>query len=453
MYTHRKPPVLGLALVPALLVILGNVATRAPEPVAPVVKQMDCITSECHADMGKKLFVHGPVRVKKCRICHKQPDPEMHDFTPTKKGAAACLGCHEMELRQHVHAPVAEGQCLQCHDPHESTRRFQLRARSQKALCAECHDTSRSLTKKFPHGPVVAGKCTLCHDPHSSYHPRLLNSRASFLCLTCHSGVEQKLKESTHWHQPVNENCALCHDAHGSDHRHQLKDEAQAQCLDCHEAKRSEIESATVYHEALMREDGCSNCHQSHASRFPKLLDQPVNEICARCHDKPQKRPDGTVVAPISKTVGESKFLHGPIRTGDCTSCHNSHGAKTFRMLRGEYPQSFYAPFDVRLYTLCFACHDARAFTTERTTTLTDFRHGDRNLHLLHVNKETKGRTCRACHRTHASNRPMHMAEKVPFGGWEITLNFRITPSGGSCAPGCHKPETYDHNISPKRSK
>jgi hypothetical protein len=89
-------------------------------------------------------------------------------------------------------------------------------------------------------------------------------------------------------------------------------------------------------------------------------------------------------------------------------------------------------------------CHLSKVFTTEKTTTLTDFRDGDRNLHFIHVNKKTKGRTCRACHRTHASDRPMHMADKVPFGGWEIPINFKSLPKGGSCAPGCHKPRSYD---------
>jgi len=60
------------------------------------------------------------------------------------------------------------------------------------------------------------------------------------------------------------------------------------------------------------------------------------------------------------------------------------------------------------------------------------------------VNKDTKGRTCRACHKTHASNLPKHMAEKVPFGGWEIPINFKKTGTVGSCAPGCHKPRSYD---------
>ena len=77
---------------------------------------------------------------------------------------------------------------------------------------------------------------------------------------------------------------------------------------------------------------------------------------------------------------------------------------------------------------------------------LTDFRNGDRNLHHVHVNRERKGRTCRACHETHASSRDKHIRDSVPFGegGWELPIGFERRANGGSCAPGCHTPYAYD---------
>ena len=81
--------------------------------------------------------------------------------------------------------------------------------------------------------------------------------------------------------------------------------------------------------------------------------------------------------------------------------------------------------------------------TEAETTTVTDFRDGSRNLHFVHVNKTRKGRTCRACHETHASRRPNHIRESVPFGNWQLPVNYEKTDDGGSCAPGCHRPETY----------
>ncbi len=77
----------------------------------------------------------------------------------------------------------------------------------------------------------------------------------------------------------------------------------------------------------------------------------------------------------------------------------------------------------------------------ERTTTLTDVLDGDRNLHFVPVNKTPKGRTCRACHETHAGNSPSHIRESVPFGNWPLAINFVKKENGG---PGCHAPVTYD---------
>ena len=70
------------------------------------------------------------------------------------------------------------------------------------------------------------------------------------------------------------------------------------------------------------------------------------------------------------------------------------------------------------------------------------------NLHYLHVNRDKKGRTCRACHETHASNAEKHIRDSVPFGkgGWELPIGFEKTASGGSCSPGCHKPIGYDRD-------
>jgi predicted CXXCH cytochrome family protein len=440
---------LGVALVspePATAwqsAIGASVGLAADEIPQDLSKYPSCSTSDCHPDMAKGRYVHGPVAVLQCTVCHQQSNPSRHQFL-ADHAATTCSSCHELNLRDLVHQPVLDGNCLACHDPHHSEVPFLLKTSSEAQACGQCHEQSQGLDKKFVHGPVAVGACSLCHDPHSSYYSNLLNKQGTDACLNCHTAFEQHLRGSQFWHRPVSEDCSHCHDAHASDHPYQLKDEPRTMCLDCHQAKRSEIESATNFHAALTTQEGCSNCHRTHASRFPKLLDQPVIDVCLQCHDRPQVRPDGSVVAAVGDELENSRFLHGPIREGDCTSCHNPHGSKNFRMLHEEYPQQFYAPFDIATYNLCFRCHESRVFTAPTTTTLTRFRNGDVNLHYLHVNKSTKGRTCRACHKSHASNLPQHMAEKVPFGGWEIPINYKDLPTGGSCAPGCHAPKSYD---------
>jgi hypothetical protein len=60
------------------------------------------------------------------------------------------------------------------------------------------------------------------------------------------------------------------------------------------------------------------------------------------------------------------------------------------------------------------------------------------------VNKDRRGRTCRACHETHASDLPKHIRETVPYGVWELPIGFVKRDSGGGCTPGCHLPMDYD---------
>ena len=78
---------------------------------------------------------------------------------------------------------------------------------------------------------------------------------------------------------------------------------------------------------------------------------------------------------------------HGPIQDRDCSACHNPHSSPYFRLLTNEYPKEFYSPFFLSNYALCFRCHDSGLAKDEHTTTLTEFRDGDRNLHFIHVNR------------------------------------------------------------------
>ncbi len=57
------------------------------------------------------------------------------------------------------------------------------------------------------------------------------------------------------------------------------------------------------------------------------------------------------------------------------------------RLLSQPYPETFYQPFKVDAYALCFSCHDKQLVLTQQTEGLTRFRNGTQNLHYMHVNK------------------------------------------------------------------
>ncbi len=417
----------------------GTQKQKAPDKLPP---GKVCI--DCHTDVSGEKHVHRPVRWGNCKLCHIQSDVRMHSFTPPKDMGAVCNECHLLPTRTSLHAPVRDGQCLSCHLAHQSNERYLLKSRQDPELCGPCHADEVGVDMRFVHGPIAAGTCSLCHMPHSSNQLSLLRPAEETGCLMCHVEMEARLQPPNSVHPPVQEDCAQCHDPHASNHRYQLKNDQTTLCMDCHRPMIEKLQSQPVYHEALKSEEGCAYCHDVHSSPYPKMLKRPVKELCMDCHTAALKRPDGTSLPGMGDLLTKSAHLHGPVNEGNCAACHDPHGSVTFSLLRDPYPKEFYAPWKAERYGLCFRCHDVAAFSRPSANVLTKFRNGDVNLHYLHVTDEKKGRTCRACHDTHASDRPKHITEGVPFGTWEIPINFAITSTGGSCSPGCHVKKEYD---------
>jgi predicted CXXCH cytochrome family protein len=169
-------------------------------------------------------------------------------------------------------------------------------------------------------------------------------------------------------------------------------------------------------------------------------------KLCFECHDKEITLPDGSKLANIKKIIETGKSLHGPVAQRDCTVCHQIHGSDHRRLLTNEYPTDLYYPFSESAYALCFSCHDKDLVLLERTTTVTNFRNGDQNLHYTHVNRDKKGRTCSVCHDAHAANRERHIRDSIPFGpkGWPLPIGYEKLPDGGQCLAGCHRAFKYD---------
>ncbi|MEJ2649492.1 MAG: cytochrome c3 family protein [Sedimentisphaerales bacterium] len=195
---------------------------------------------------------------------------------------------------------------------------------------------------------------------------------------------------------------------------------------------------------AVTEKDGCTHCHTPHASTVKYLLAKDAKDLCMTCHDKPLDMGNNETLPSFADEIKNKKYLHGPVADNDCSGCHVPHGSQYFRLLAKNYPPLFYAPFSKENYELCFSCHTESLVETPTTIELTDFRNGDENLHYLHVSKDPRGRTCRACHATHASDLPKNIRETVPYGMWELFIGFKKTDTGGSCTPGCHLPKAYD---------
>jgi len=334
----------------------------------------------------------------------------------------ACTDCHlDLTRGVVVHSPVEEGECEDCHQPLSPTRHAFAAIPSTGRLCGLCHETPADAP--VLHGPVALGSCEACHDPHRSDHPGLLRRRVPDMCLSCHEDMAALLRAPAEIHAELDASCTRCH--------------AEPVLVPA---------GPQAVHGALSTNRACLNCHEPHGSALPPLLHAPTAKLCLTCHEKELRREDGTTVAAMGAKLRDSAALHGPLREGKCTACHDPHASSNALRLRAPYPRSFYAAFSVQRYALCFRCHDATPFVERDSADATDFRDGRRNLHALHVSNPDmggKGRTCRACHEIHASDLPHHIRKSVPFGAWQLPLGFRDLPDGGSCAPGCHTPQSY----------
>ncbi len=407
--------------------------TSENEFTAHTEGEKGCVTGQCHSQFLKAgEFSHEPVRLGSCDACHKADAyPDRFGIVPDK--GAVCAGCHEKldrEIRNSlfVHGPVRNGDCTSCHDPHGSGRPFFLRE-SYSGLCSSCHNLKRLYSGEYIHQPVRDGNCGLCHDPHASNYASRLTDVGANLCVICHEDMVAGMTMDFVHAPLVKTGCSDCHDPHSGDNRTRLKISAEKICFNCHEEKKNEISQYTRKH-VPVEKGNCVSCHSPHFSDNRYLLSDKVDSLCYSCHKD-------------SSTWKKKRFQHGPLVQGNCSACHNPHGSDNPYILRLAFPPEFYSAYVKGEYDLCFNCHKEALVTTEKTVTITNFRNGEINLHMLHVNQK-KGRTCRACHDVHASDQEDHIREEFKFGSSTIPVEYIKTETGGRCIPGCHRERGYD---------
>ncbi len=155
-----------------------------------------------------------------CHDLHKGPQQKVSRH----EQEALCTGCHtqvKMEFAQFSHHPVPEHKmaCTDCHDPHLSTNRKNLKGVTSKALCTRCHMEFQG-PFVYEHADVTE-ECTNCHRPHGSPNEPLLEVSQPFLCMQCHtahhSGTSPTLS-TPEFKQAFFTRCTDCHSAiHGTD--------------------------------------------------------------------------------------------------------------------------------------------------------------------------------------------------------------------------------------------
>jgi predicted CXXCH cytochrome family protein len=404
------------------------------ESIAQENLQKTCF--DCHNELTSNKIIHSPAQ-ESCETCHEatgvEHPSETNGFNLVDKEPNLCYVCHEAQnTKKNVHYPIADGQCVICHSPHSSKYSYLLLKPSSDKLCYECHD-NQAPTDKIVHAPIEAGSCEDCHNPHQSDNSLFLKKKSPKLCMECHSYLAEEKKVV---HYPFDEDCLNCHKSHNSKEKSLLIDKTPGLCYNCHD----DVGTKKNVHKPV-KDGDCSSCHSPHASNNNVLLLKPENNLCIDCHKRPYISDSGETENITNKLI-EGNTIHAPVEDA-CANCHKPHTSDYHSLLSNNFPEGAYSLASVENYALCFDCHDSEMLIVENTTTATNFRHGDKNMHVLHLKGE-KGRTCKMCHDVHGAKNLFIISEKVPFGNWEMDMNFKVFENGGSCATGCHAEKTYD---------
>jgi predicted CXXCH cytochrome family protein len=189
-----------------------------------------------------------------------------------------------------------------------------------------------------------------------------------------------------------------------------LKPGGQGQlCMKCHVAFPEKLKSRFVH--TPVKSGECSGCHNPHTSAAGKLLDVPAVSICVTCH--------------AAMTPEKTLSAHQVVTEGNCMKCHDPHasGNKAQLLKTGN--------------ELCFECHK-------------DLGDEIKKVKFAHSPVE-KG--CLTCHNPHASSKAEFLLnEAVPALCLKCHRTDRPTfasrhmnyPVAKADCTSCHNPHGSD---------
>ena len=341
----------------------------------------------------------------------------------------------------------------------------------------------------------AAGQCLNCHDPHGASDgagviPKLLVAREETLCLTCHDGqpaatdIRSDLQKA--FHHPVAEYTGIHVNALESsptsfgaspmNNRH-------SECEDCHNSHvaRTDPQGSPVPPDAPTSILGVSRVAvlNGSAGSIPTYTFIPGSDtlsaspseyqLCFKCHSSWTYQPGGqsdlaSVFNPNNasyhpvEAAGKDPAIHPMSFSGGmnatsvlgCGSCHGSdfgsargpHGSSYRYILKRSYTASSMAHISTS-DELCFTCHsydvygNRNAFDAPRAYSRFN-KPGANKGHAEHVGEENV--PCYACHETHGSAGQKHL---LAIGRSPGIMSYAETPTGGTCTPTCHGPQSY----------
>ena len=301
----------------ALKPLLAAIFVLLLQPVSASAIDGDCVNSGCHTNYGKAKKNHEAL--DNCGDCHKlnagvvaashgKSKVPKKDFALLKSVPDLCWECHDndAEKTDSLHSPYEDGDCLSCHDVHQSNNPGMLKM-AVKETCLDCHDDiSEQLDKaRFEHDPIDGDEtsCTTCHHPHGGDANKFLRKPTVMaMCNECHDELIEPMSEAPqdHLHGPIQKGeCQKCHNPHGSPYLALLRgnypmgmyapfSETNFKgCFGkCHDAKmftekgetkfRNDDQNLHFLHVNRAKGRSCRFCHEPHVSVNEHLIKTSV---------------------------------------------------------------------------------------------------------------------------------------------------------------------------------
>jgi predicted CXXCH cytochrome family protein len=150
-------------------------------------------------------------------------------------------------------------------------------------------------------------------------------------------------------------------------------DAAGKGCLNCHDNFKSVLKKQFLH--TPVKTDQCTGCHDPHTASHGKLLAEEPNRICSKCH--------------AAVTPKNARSVHRVVLEGKCVTCHDPHASDTKFNLT--------SPGNA----LCLSCHKEMGTRLAKAK----FKHSP----------VEKG--CMNCHDPHASAKSDHLlkADLIPL--------------------------------------
>ncbi len=215
-----------ILLVAPLAGLLTMCQMSPPRAIPPSRSPASCVSGRCHPEVATKRYIHGPIGSGSCEVCHpvSQWTSGRHPTILTERHGDRCIFCHEeakgFTSMKHKHTLVSRGECIACHDPHQSDNGFLLKGPADKPLdrlaelCTTCHDTATQRSAAF-HAAVGLLDCGTCHEPHGSPFPAQLTRYVKSVYLRDHLALgRDELSEGNYREALENLSLVLTIDPH-----------------------------------------------------------------------------------------------------------------------------------------------------------------------------------------------------------------------------------------------